>query len=141
MLIPFAQENAPAFTSGQLAAFLGIAFFILGLIVLARKVFGHEPALHKEYAAKTEHEKLEHKVEINEAKNTSARKGIYGTLDEHAAEIARLKEAAERTKHLEAKIDANTALTAETRGEVKQINQNVERIQNSITSFLTRANK
>lgn len=135
-------SSSPSFTPGELASFLGILAFLVALVLGLKKLFGHSPPLHKEYAARTEQEKLERKVEANEAKNTSARKGIYGTLDEHAAEIAKLKESAERTKILERKIDDNTAMTSEMKGELKQIGQNVERVQNSITHFLqTRAEK
>lgn len=52
-MIPLAQATA-TYTSGELAAFLGILSFLLGLIVLGRKVFGHEPPLHREYASRTD---------------------------------------------------------------------------------------
>ncbi len=56
-MIPLVHSTA-TYTSGELAAFLGILSFLLGLIVLGRKVFGHEPPLHKEYASRRDAEAL-----------------------------------------------------------------------------------
>ncbi|MBI5768749.1 MAG: hypothetical protein HZA93_13205 [Verrucomicrobia bacterium] len=118
-------EAAPSFTPGELAAFLGIVAFLLGLYVLGKKAFGHEPPLHKEYAPRTEIEKLEKKIDAGIAKDTSARKGIYGTLDAHSARLAALEAdkhtTAEKLGTLDDKIAENTAITSDTKAKMEGV--------------------
>lgn len=53
------------------------------------------------------------------------------------AEIERVAQAAEkRTDRIEQKLDGNTQLTAEMKGELGQINQSVQNLSGSLTNFL-----
>lgn len=102
-------ESGTSFTAGQLAAFLGIVAFLLGLVLLSRKVFGHDPALHKEYVSRADHEKLERELKADLAKQAGARKGIYEKIEAQGRDIASLKsETTSQTRQLstmDAKID------------------------------------
>ena len=91
-------------------------------------------------ATKAELEKLEKKVEAENAKHTSARKGIYQSLDQHAQRISGVEQAVKATSaeivEVKSDLKANTAMTSEMRGEVKGMTQNVQNLTNSITNFL-----
>jgi Skp family chaperone for outer membrane proteins len=91
-MIIFAEASAsPTFTPGELAAWLGIAVFILSAIVLARKVFGHEPALHKEYATRSELQKMERELKDDLTKQAGARKGMHQQIEQLGRDQAKLE--------------------------------------------------
>ncbi len=76
-MIPTLAQYSPSFSAGQLAAFLGILFFVFALILVARKVFGHEPPLHKEYVLRTEHDALAEKMDTELGRERGARKKMH----------------------------------------------------------------
>lgn len=101
MPFPLLAEAAPTFTAAELYTVLGVLFFIGTAIVLARKVFGHEPPLHKEYVTKADHDKHVAETKAELARQTSSRKGIYDRLDSHGLEITAIKKETEtQTKDL-----------------------------------------
>ena len=151
MMTTFADLAAPDPTSvgvwlGVYAALIVAVYYTLAVLHRIRggaTDIKPQPFVVKEHeaaATKPEHEKLEKKVDANDAWARSARKGTYERLDNHGARISALEQSAERTADnvakLETKIDGNTTLTAETRGEVKQINQSVQNLTSSLTNFL-----
>lgn len=104
-------EAGASYTPGQLASFLGIAAFLLGLVVLSRKVFGHDPALHKEYASKDEHNALKKEVEKIDS--------------ERRVSVA----------NLHAKIDGNTAITSATGAKVDQMNLQLQQLNTHLLTL------
>lgn len=102
-MMPFAllAESSPTFTPGELASFLGIAAFVLTLVVLSRKVFGHDPALHREYVTKHEHAELKLEVEKIDRERRTSVANLHAKIDEQTREInSRIDEVPRRTIEL-----------------------------------------
>lgn len=89
-----------------------------------------------EWATRAEHRDLARRVDTETARQAAGRKVIYEKLEAHTSRLTALESATETVSRLAEKIDVNTQLTAETRGELKQINQSVTQLQATLTSFL-----
>lgn len=115
----FAQY-APTFTAGELFAVVGILVFILFAVVLARKVFGHEPPLHKEYATKTD---------LREA---------HGRIGREREEIDRAFALARESRHaLDAKVEAHRKeLDLKLEQQTKEINTRIDAIPGRTIALL-----
>lgn len=91
-------------------------------------------------ATKADLEKLEKKVEASDAKHTSSRKGIYGSIEDHGRKISTLETVAQNTTReisdVKSDLKANTAMTSEMRGELKAMNQSFQNLTQSVTHFL-----
>lgn len=109
-------QYSPTFTAGELFAFLGIAVFVLFAVVLSRKVFGHEPPLHKEYFTKTEH------AEFANAINTKLEK-----QDAHRSEI-RTEQKAQglQISALQAESTHQTKTLAEIKSEQQEVRRDIK---------------
>ncbi len=123
-------------TFADFGVFSACLIVVLGAALTLKLLLRRDPPLHKEYAGRDETAKLEKKIEAADAWARSARKGTYERLDDHHARISTLEQGAARVAQLEQKIDENSSLTAETRGEVRQINQNVVQLQQSLAQFM-----
>lgn len=91
-MIPILAQYAPSFTAGQLAAFVGILFFVFALIIAARKVFGHEPPLHKEYVTKADHDRDFRLLRDDLTKGAGSRKQMHEKLEALASEQSALRQ-------------------------------------------------
>jgi hypothetical protein len=125
-------ESSPSFTAGELAAFLGIAAFLLGLVLLARKVFGHDPALHMQYVAREDHDRFREETLAELKRHASRRAEIYTLQTEHGAAIrslqvettkqtADLSELKAQVKAVDARIDAVPMRTIQLLRETQQL--------------------
>lgn len=103
---------SPSYTPGELAAWLGIFAFLLGVAVLIKKLFVREPSLHQEFVTKEQHEQLRREIEKidNERRVSSAK--------------------------LHEKIEENTKITAGLGGKLEMMNQNFHQLNTTITTFL-----
>lgn len=135
MPLPLLAESAPTFTAAELYAVAGVLVFIGAAVVLGRKVFGHEPPLHKEYVTKAEHDKYVTETKAELARHASSRKGIYDRLDGHGLEITAIKKETEgQTKDLSdlkkqivetnSRIDAVPMRTIQLLRETQQLHHN-----------------
>lgn len=68
---------------------LAVLVVLGGAVVLFRKVFGHNPPLHKEYASKTDVEKLETELKRHAARRVE----IYNEQKAQGEKLARLETA------------------------------------------------
>lgn len=102
-------ESATSFTAAQLGAAVGMLAVVLGIIVAWKKAFGHEPPLHKEYALRADHEKLEKKMDEEFKRERLSRKGLYEKVEAQGNAIAAMRASTEaQTKQLtslDAKMD------------------------------------
>jgi septal ring factor EnvC (AmiA/AmiB activator) len=88
-----AETAAPSFTAGQLYAVCGVLVFILSAVVLVRKVFGHEPPLHKEYVTKADHDKFRDETTQELKRHAARRAEIYEEQKKQGEKLARLETA------------------------------------------------
>jgi len=96
LLTPILAEYSPSFTPGELAAFLGILAFLLGLVVLSQKAFGHNPPLHKEYLSKSDFEAFRLETNAEFKRHAGRRAEIYRKQEDHGQTITRLESESER---------------------------------------------
>ncbi len=125
-------DPQPAYTPGQLAAFLGIAAFLLGLVLLSRRVFGHEPPLHKEYITRSEVEKIERSLKDDLTEQASARQGMHEQITVIAGEMQALKATNEAQSTTLQELTADTKLNSskvdQMIGETKQLNTQLQQL-------------
>ena len=96
-----AAEIAPSFTPGQLAAALGILAFLVSLALALKKLFGHEPPLHKEYVTRIEVAKLEKDLKDDLTKGAVSRKDMHRDIEGLRIGQAKLEaETASQTRQL-----------------------------------------
>jgi hypothetical protein len=84
-------ESGPSFTPGELAAFLGIAAFIGGLVLMGKKLFGHEPPLHKAYVDTTEYQRRQDKLDAELVRHAARRAEIYDEQKMQSTKLAALE--------------------------------------------------
>lgn len=84
-------QYSPSFTPSELAAFLAIASFILGLVVLVRKVFGHQPPLHREYVSRADHDKFREETLAELKRHANRRAEIYDEQKMQGEKISALQ--------------------------------------------------
>jgi hypothetical protein len=90
-----AEAASPSFTAVEFYSVCGVVVFLLAAVVLVRKVFGHEPPLHKEYVTKADHDKFRGET-LDELKRHAARRGeIYNEQKSQGAKLAALQTASD----------------------------------------------
>lgn len=119
-------QQSPAFSPIQLYAFLGILAFILMMVLLVRKVFGHEPPLHKEYVSRAEHEALVEKIDADLGRERGARKQMH-------QEIANLQSGVEVVKTQNAQ---QSAALGELRTEQAKIRDRIDEVPQRTINLL-----
>jgi hypothetical protein len=92
MFAEAASTSATAFTDRQLGAALGILLFALTVVIAWRKVFGHEPPLHKEYVTRIEVEKIERSLKDDLTKQAGSRKQMHKEIEDLRVAQGRLEE-------------------------------------------------
>lgn len=112
-------QASPEYSPPQLGVALGIAFFIFALIIAARKVFGHEPPLHKEYVSKTEAERLKGELDKIDNERRTSVANLHGKIDSQVAGLR--AELTAKIEHLETRIDAVPARTISLLRETKDL--------------------
>ena len=129
-----AEASASVPPAAELAAFLGCAAFLLGLVVLLRKVFGHEPPLHHEYLSRVEHDRFRDETLAELKRHAARRAEIYDeqraqgerisalatASDRQTADLAALQRSLEETN---ARIDAVPMRTIQLLRDTQQLHQ------------------
>lgn len=134
-----AAEASP--TPESLKAWLEVFLYLCGIVAAAAVAWAHLT----NRASRTEIS--EQPLEIKAHAGTVSReelKQVHGRIErerrEIDASIATVSAAAEkRADKLEAKLDDNTAMTREMKGEMQQMNQSVQTLSSSMTHFLQEA--
>lgn len=107
------------YTAGELGSFLAIATFLLAAVILVRKVFGHEPPLHKEYASRTSTDLLKTEIDKIDNERRTSVANLHNKVD---ANIAALRaELTEKIEKLEDRIDAVPGRTIALLRETKNL--------------------
>jgi seryl-tRNA synthetase len=131
-----AAEASP--TPESLKAWLEVFLYLCGIVAAAAVAWAHIT----NRASRTEIS--EQPLEIKAHAGTVSRdelKQVHGRIERERREIdqaiSTVAAAAEkRAEKLEGKVDDNTNMTREMKGEVTQINQNVQTLTSSLTNFL-----
>lgn len=93
-----------------------------------------------ELVSKREHQSQMEKIEKELGRHAARRSEIYDVQAAQGGDIKALKESVAGTKEtvgkLDAKLDANTSLTAKIDGRIDQINQSVHALNTSVTQFM-----
>lgn len=136
-LLPFSTVEASP-SPESLKAWLEVFLYLGGVILTAAGIYR---LLSKNHSTT---ELANQPVEIKAhpgVVTTQELKEVHGRIARERAEInteiRRVESAAqERLEKLETKIDENTTMTAEMKGTVGQMNQNISALSSSLTNFL-----
>lgn len=119
-----------------LANFLQVAAYLVGIVtgvvILLNQFRGQKRELINS--------PLEVKAHAGNVSREELRQ-VHGRIERERGEINEAiatvrADAEKRADKIEGKLDANTAMTSEMRGEVKQMNQNIHSLTTSVTQFL-----
>lgn len=112
-------QVSPSFTAMQLATFMGIVFFIFALVIAARKVFGQDPPLHKEYASRTDAEFLKGEINKVDGERRTSVANLHTKIDTQLAALR--AELTGKIEKLEGRIDAVPERTIKLLRETKDL--------------------
>jgi hypothetical protein len=141
MILPLLAQVATADVSAQsLKDWLAILFYLVAgaasIVGLWRMLSGNNGAteISGQPLEVKAHAALATKDEVTQMHGRLTRERI-----EIDREIKRVEEAAERrTLRIEGKLDDNTALTAEVKGEMKGLTSAIDNLTSSVANFLSR---
>ena len=105
---------------------IGGVLFLLGQFRGQKREITNSPLEVKAHAGNVSREEL---------------RQVHGRIERERGEINEAiatvrADAEKRADKIEGKLDANTAMTSEMRGEVRQMNQNIHTLTSSVTQFL-----
>lgn len=125
-------ESATDFTAAQLGSAIGILLLLLTVIIAWRRVFGHEPPLHKEYITRSEVEKIEKTLKDDLTKQAGARKQMHEEIAEIQGDVKVLKTQGEaqtmQINQVQQAIQVNTTMTSATGATLQQMNLQLQQL-------------
>lgn len=122
--------------AGALLSFLQVTAYLLGIVTAVVLLVNQFRGQKREIT----NSPLEVKAHAGSVSREELRQ-VHGRIERERGEINEAiatvrADAEKRADKLEGKLDANTAMTSEMRGEVKQMNQNIHSLTTSVTQFL-----
>lgn len=127
-------QTAPE--AGALLSFLQVTAYLLGIVTAVVLLVNQFRGQKREIT----NGPLEVKAHAGNVSREELRQ-VHGRIERERGEINEAiatvrADAEKRADKIEGKLDANTAMTSEMRGEVRQMNQNIHTLTTSVTQFL-----